>query len=135
MFAFDSCLSHFKGQCITKGSRADDPKTIGLHQCLGVEGEGSRYFTFLAPGLFVVSLISCALTIGLEIVERLPTLTEELLHPPTGIELFHPIGKLCTIVGACDEVTRGVIKPISTVCRMTSGEDRGSVLDSNANGL
>ena len=132
---FDSSLSHLEGQRIPHRRGADDTRALDLRQLGGVERECSGELAVLIPGLFVRHSVGRALTIGIDRIERIPAVLEELSDTTTSVELLHPLGQVLHIVGAGDEVTRLVIQPVSTVSRVACGEDGGAILDSYTDGL
>ena len=134
-FPFDSGLRHLEGQRIPHRRGADDTRALDLRQLGGVERKRSGELAILIPRLFVRHSVGRALTIGIDRIERIPAILEELSDTTTSVELLHPLGQVLHIVGAGDEVARLVVQPVSTVSRVACGEDGGAVLDSYTDGL
>ena len=132
---FDSSLSHLEGQRIPHRRGADDTRALDLRQLSRVERECSGELAVLIPGLLVGHSVGRALTIGIDRIERIPAILEELSDTTTSVELLHPLRQVLHIVGAGDEVARLVVQPVSTVSRVACGKDGGAVLDSYADGL
>ena len=91
-FPFDSSLSHLEGQRIPHRRGADDTRALDLRQLGGVERECSGELAVLIPRLFVRHSVGRALTIGIDRIERIPAVLEELSDTTTSVELLHPLG-------------------------------------------
>ena len=133
--AFDSGLSHLEGQRIAEGGSADDTRSLDLSELSGIQRKGSGELAVLIPRLFVGYCVGGTFTVGIDGIERIPAVLEELSDTPTGVELLDPFGQILHVVGAGDEASGLVIKPVSAVGSVTSREDGGTVLDGDTDGF
>ena len=134
-FAFDSGLSHLEGQRVAEGGSADDTSPLDLGELSGIQRKGSGELAVLIPRLFVGYCVGGTFAVGIDGVEGVPAVLEELSDTPTGVELLDPLGQILHVVGAGDEASGLVIEPVSAVGSVTSREDGSTVLDGDTDGL